>query len=496
MKKYYPNAFLSILLVALFLAKHSTSQVSINTGLTPQQLVQTMLGIGVSATNVTFTGTLTATGGFIEPSNSFNIRNGIVLTSGNPNRIPGPNNMDSASVDNFLPGDSLLDLYTTAFTQDATILEFDFVPSSDSIAFNYVFGSEEYNEFVNSGYNDIFGFFISGPGINGTQNIALFPGTNTPVAIDSINNGYAPVATLPTGPCTNCQYYIENSGGTILQYDGYTTVLTAGTRVQPCATYHLRLAIADAGDGIYDSGIFIQAGSFKSTAAFNLQFNGSSSPSIINICPGECATLSAPTLPNYLWSNGDTTQTTQACTAAFYSVSTTVGTCHASSNLVSVRQVTAPPVAVLSVSNDTAYSSVATGPYAYQWYNDTTLLNGATSASLLLPFSGCFHLVITNSDGCTSESDSICDLSVGIEQAMNASSVFQIRNLANNVFTIHVENGYAGELSIADVSGKTVVYSRIDSGQTEIPVAHISRGIYLVSLLTKELKFTQKIFVE
>ena len=108
----------------------------------------------------------------------------------------------------------------------------------------------------------------------------------------------------------------------------------------------------------------------------------------------------------------------------------------------------------------------------------------------------CFHLVITNSDGCTSESDSICDLSVGIEQAMNASSVFQIRNLANNVFTIHVENGYAGELSIADVSGKTVVYSRIDSGQTEIPVAHISRGIYLVSLLTKELKFTQKIFVE
>ena len=255
MKKHYPNAFLSILLVALFLAKHSTSQVSINTGLTPQQLVQTMLGIGVSATNVTFTGTLTATGGFIEPSNSFNIRNGIVLTSGNPNRIPGPNNMDSASVDNFLPGDSLLDLYTTAFTQDATILEFDFVPSSDSIAFNYVFGSEEYNEFVNSGYNDIFGFFISGPGINGTQNIALVPGTNTPVAIDSINNGYAIVGTLPTGPCTNCQYYIENSGGSILQYDGYTTVLTAGTRVQPCATYHLRLAIADAGDGICDSGI-------------------------------------------------------------------------------------------------------------------------------------------------------------------------------------------------------------------------------------------------
>ena len=79
MKKYYPNAFLSILLVALFLTKHSTSQVSINTGLTPQQLVQTMLGIAVSATNVTFTATLTTTGGFIKHCHIVHIRNRIII---------------------------------------------------------------------------------------------------------------------------------------------------------------------------------------------------------------------------------------------------------------------------------------------------------------------------------------------------------------------------------------------------------------------------------
>jgi len=52
-------------------------------------------------------------------------------------------------------------------TFDASILEFDFIPQSDTLKFNYIFGSEEYPEYVNSGYNDVFGFFISGPGIAG-----------------------------------------------------------------------------------------------------------------------------------------------------------------------------------------------------------------------------------------------------------------------------------------------------------------------------------------
>ncbi|MFN8144164.1 MAG: choice-of-anchor L domain-containing protein [Bacteroidia bacterium] len=492
MEKLYSLRRVIFILFLVVLCTESKAQVMITPGLTAQQLVQSMLGIGVTATNVSFTGTLSATAGFVEPSNNFGIRNGIVLTTGNPNRVPGPNNMDSASIDNFLPGDSLLDLYTTAFTQDATILEFDFVPTSDSIAFNYVFGSEEYNEFVFSGYNDIFGFFISGPGINGVQNIALVPGTATPVSIDSINNGYAPVGTLPTGPCTNCQYYIDNTAGTILQYDGYTTLLTAGTHVQPCATYHLRLAIADAGDGIYDSGIFIQAGSFKSSVAFSLNYNGSTSPSIINLCPGECVTLSAPPLQNYLWSNGDTTQTTVACTAAFYSVSTNVGTCHAGSNLVSVRQVAAPPVPVLSLSNDTVYSSIVGPTYSYQWYNDTTPVSGATASSLLLPFSGCFNLVLTDNNGCSSTSDSICDLSVGIESNM-ANSLFDIHVAGNSILVVEMKSGKSGMIVLSDMQGKTVYSKMVSDGTLEIPMESYSRGIYFVTVMNDKQSLSRKI---
>src|SRR5690606_15969665 len=77
---------------------------------------------------------------------------------------------------------------------NAAILEFDFVPNGDSLVFRYVFASDEYPSFTCSNYNDAFGFFISGPGITGpftnnAINIALIPGTNTPVAVNTVNSG-------------------------------------------------------------------------------------------------------------------------------------------------------------------------------------------------------------------------------------------------------------------------------------------------------------------
>jgi gliding motility-associated-like protein len=126
---------------------------------------------------------------------------------------------------------------------------------------------------VNQGFNDVFGFFLSGPGIFGPYpgnaiNIALVPGSNTPVSIDSVNDGYSGICTtaLP-GPCVNCTYYVNNCSGVTVEYDGFTTVLTATAIIQKCLTYHIRLAIADAGDGIYDSGVFLEEGSFNSGAA-------------------------------------------------------------------------------------------------------------------------------------------------------------------------------------------------------------------------------------
>lgn len=121
--------------------------------------------------------------------------------------------------------------------------------------FQFVFGSEEYPEYVNQ-FNDVFGFFINGPGINGphsnnSKNIALIPGTNTPVSINNVNEG------------NNSEYFVVNDLD-FIQYDGFTTVFTAESEVQPMQTYHIKLAIGDGVDHFYDSGVLLQASSFCS----------------------------------------------------------------------------------------------------------------------------------------------------------------------------------------------------------------------------------------
>jgi hypothetical protein len=95
------------------------------------------------------------------------------------------------------------------------------------------------------------------------------------VAIDNVNNGNAAIGP-GLGPCTNCSYYVENDGGTTLQYDAFTTVLTATIAVEACQTYHIKLVVADAGDGVVDSGVFLEARSFTAgnTVEVDVTANG------------------------------------------------------------------------------------------------------------------------------------------------------------------------------------------------------------------------------
>ncbi|GAB4324706.1 MAG: hypothetical protein Kow00127_17400 [Bacteroidales bacterium] len=239
-------------------------------GVTPMDMVENIVGEGIMYDNVTFQGANISRGIFNNgQTTNLGISSGIFLTSGAGYNIPGPNVSTSAGSNNGTPGHPSLNAITTSTTYDAAVLEFDFVPESDTLRFKYVFGSEEYNEWVGSSFNDVFGYFVTGPdpmgGMYSDKNIAIVPGTtNTSVAINNVNNGYAPGGVVPTGPCTNCQYYNDNTGGLTLEYDGFTTVLVAWLLVVPCETYHIKLGVADAGDGIYDSGVFIEENSFES----------------------------------------------------------------------------------------------------------------------------------------------------------------------------------------------------------------------------------------
>ncbi|MBW6459254.1 MAG: choice-of-anchor L domain-containing protein, partial [Bacteroidales bacterium] len=225
-------------------------------------MVEILVGGGVEVSNISYTGHANSSGKFWGGPGNIGIRDGIILTSGDANIAKGPNNSGSAGWSAGTPGDPDLTSISGVNTFDACVLEFDFVPQSTVVSFRYVFGSEEYHEYVNQ-YNDAFGFFISGPGISGpfsnnSKNIALIPLSNTPVSINTVNYGN------PYGSqCTNCVFFVNNVLN-FTQYDAFTTVLTAWANVIPCETYHIKLAIADGVDRIYDSGVFLEANSFSS----------------------------------------------------------------------------------------------------------------------------------------------------------------------------------------------------------------------------------------
>jgi gliding motility-associated-like protein len=254
----------------LFVIASASAQLTTSTAMTPPMLVQNvLLGGGITATGISFVGDAQAIGSFNGSASNIGLASGVILSSGDIANCVGPNNTSGISSSNSLAGDPDLNMVMApALSYEAAVLEFDFIPTSDTVKFRYVFGSDEYMEFVSPGgtINDGFGFFISGPGIagpysGGAINIALVPGTALPVTMQNINLS------------TNSSYYFDNGDGfgtgtapdgLTVQYDGFTVPLTAIALVQCGQTYHIKIAIADGGDGIIDSGVFLEEGSFSS----------------------------------------------------------------------------------------------------------------------------------------------------------------------------------------------------------------------------------------
>lgn len=276
------------------MAVHALSgQITVDQSYTMEEYVNDiLLGTGITATNIQYTGHemqigfLEGAAGTIVPMDA-----GLVLSSADAF------NMD-ASVDGFtvfeqnVPfGEGVFgepDLLSTAnsvppligenFTvgsvEDVCILEFDFVATGDTMSFNYIFGSDEYLTFVNTQYNDIFAFFLSGPGItgpyasppgfpDGAVNIAQVPDSDPPlpITISSVND------------VLNQEYYIDNQTGTDITLNGFTTKLTAWSEVVCGETYHIKLAIADGSDTALESVVILESGSFSSNAVVEVDLS-------------------------------------------------------------------------------------------------------------------------------------------------------------------------------------------------------------------------------
>ena len=282
------NAHVVFLIVSMWLLVNNHAQITISNA-NPYNnsnhiINNVLLGGGVSANNVTYQGDPIQVGFFNAINSNLGIDSGVVLSTGDiidldPNgfgsgNIPFSTNSDPdlLNIANSVPP-LINQPFNVSGIFDVATLEFDFIPNSDTLSFNYVFGSNEYLTWINSEYNDVFGFFISGPGIsgpysspssfpNGSINIANVPNSSPPlpITISSVNN------------LLNSQYYIDNQSTfpQTLSCNGFTTSFTATTVVQCGEIYHIRLALADGSDANLDSWVFLEAGSFSSNGSVSV----------------------------------------------------------------------------------------------------------------------------------------------------------------------------------------------------------------------------------
>ncbi|MBT33245.1 MAG: hypothetical protein CMO01_26590, partial [Thalassobius sp.] len=265
--------------------------ISVNSNATLAEFQQNITGTGVTIENLSVTSCANEAYGTYSTSSGsqLNSDHGIIMSTGKATDIQQMNRSKWWSTQLKTPGNATLNNYTTGSTMDVCYIEFDVIPSGETLSFNYTFASEEYVDYVGSQFNDVFAFLISGPGISGEENIAVIPNTNTPVSINNVNH-YA-----------NNQYFVNNAyyddpnngGGSIadstafgsIEYDGFTVNLVARKQVQSCQRYHIKWMIGDVGDELLDSGVLIE-GLFSNDISASL-----SASEIYNTCLNDPVTI-------------------------------------------------------------------------------------------------------------------------------------------------------------------------------------------------------------
>lgn len=242
------------LVACSFLTAMSLSSASHALLVTPESnganLANTILGSGISISNVAYTGAAGASGVFSEGNSSgLDIDKGVVLSTGSAEGAAGANTKLDFSVSNGTAGYAPLTTLSGNPTYDATLLKFDFTFSGGlggDLNFNFIFGSEEYLKYVGTEYNDVFAFYVDG------VNVALTPGTANPITINTIN------------PSQNSSLFVDNTSKiNNTQMNGFTRAMQVNLKNLSGGSHTMEFAIADAADANFDSWIFIQAESFS-----------------------------------------------------------------------------------------------------------------------------------------------------------------------------------------------------------------------------------------
>lgn len=479
--------------------------------------VYSLAGPGVTISNLSRICGETGSGFFNASAAYVGIDEGILLTSGTIINALGPNANGATTgyVDTY--GDPDLDALIPGYvTYDACVIEFDMTVAADTVRISYVFGSEEYLEYVGSAFNDVFAFWVSGPGIPDPVNIATIPGTEEAVAINNVNDWSYPEFYVNNGNGMEDPYMSDSM---YVQYDGLTTVLQGSIPVTAGETYHMKIAIADAGDMILDSGVFLETGSLGSlrmgvayygdgesnTAAEDcsngyIEFTNyvpSDMDLVLDYYVGGTATfgedyetidnqviipaaMSTATLPLVPIEDGISEPDETVILYLYNPQSLYVY----DSIIVTIKDKLFADFNYTTTGSEVVFSDNSDPAVEYSWdFGDGTVSTGP-NPSHAYSATGTYNvcLTITNESGCTT---SVCkSVEIGTVQSIDDLHTlnFQVYpNPASESVTIQTDT-FEGTIAIRDIRGRLALTAAIAGNTTTVDCSQLAPGIYTITI--------------
>ncbi len=433
------------------------SQTNITTNTSATSLAQTIVGNGVTVSAAHFnkcggvpTGSVVSAGTFTNVSGDLGIANGVILTTGAATDAGLSHSVLASKQLGYNYTDPDLVTISSSAIYDVCSLSFTFTPICSSLNITFVFASEEWPTHIcgtgASAYNDAFGLFLSGPNPAGgnyvAKNVAVLPNaSSTPVQIDSINDNYNNLCGKPE----NVAYFVNNTTSgqhyTDIVYDGFTTPITSITSVVPCSTYVMEIAIGEATNGKYDSGVFIKGGSVNCTAAPVI--TSSTTPANCGNNDGT-ATINISNYsgtPTYSWStNGQTTSSITGLGIGSYTCLVSLPGCsttYTQSLIATVASgsVTIPNVIITPSSTTTCQNQpitlTASGATTYTWNN------GATTQSIIVNSNGTYSVTGTTA-ACSNTAVTTVSV-IAVAASFSASP-----NIGTSPLNVALTNGSVG----------------------------------------------------